>query len=56
MFCSRILSTVDACLLLDKGRLSLYKNGENEKGYCEPFLEAGVQHFYDWMYNKIKPL
>jgi choline monooxygenase len=46
----------EACLLLDKGRFSLYKNGENEKGYCEPFLEAGVQHFYDWMYNKIKPL
>ena len=46
----------EACLLLDKGRHSLYVNGENEKGYCEPFLEAGVQHFYDWMYNKIKPL
>jgi phenylpropionate dioxygenase-like ring-hydroxylating dioxygenase large terminal subunit len=43
----------EACLLLDSGRASLYARGENETGYCEPFLEAGVQHFYDWMKKKI---
>lgn len=43
-------------LNLDNGRFSLYSNNENETGYCEPFLETGVQHFYDWMYKKIKPL
>lgn len=46
----------EACLLLDEGRASLYAGGENEIGYCDPFLEAGVQHFYDWMESKIKPL
>lgn len=46
----------EACLLLDAGRSSLYKRGENETGVCEPFLEAGVQHFYDWMHKKMKPL
>lgn len=44
----------EACLLLDSGRSSLYKKGECETGVCEPFLEAGVQHFYDWMYKKNK--
>lgn len=43
----------EACLLLDSGRASLYVNGENETGYCEGFLEAGVRHFYNWMQKKI---
>ena len=50
------LEDEEAFLLLDNGRYSLYNNDENETGYCEPFLEAGVQHFYDWMDKKIKPL
>jgi len=44
----------EACLLLDSGRSSLYVNGEDETGFCEPFLEAGVQHFYDWMQKKLE--
>jgi choline monooxygenase len=41
-----------ACLLLDKGRKALYINGENEMGPCDEFLEAGLQHFYDYINKK----
>ncbi|WP_100644301.1 aromatic ring-hydroxylating oxygenase subunit alpha [Alteromonas facilis] len=40
-----------ACLLLEKGRESLYLVGENEHGPIEPFLEAGVAHFYEFLIN-----
>ena len=43
-----------ACLLLDRGRASLYLRGENEKGPCDPFLEAGVQHFYEYIHKRMK--
>jgi len=39
----------EACLLLEKGRRALYLSGEEEQGPIEPFLEAGVAHFYDWL-------
>lgn len=41
----------DACLLLEKGRRALYNNSEELYGPVDSFLEAGVQHFYNW-YNK----
>ena len=39
----------EACLLLEKGRRALYLSGEEEHGPIEPFLEAGVAHFYQWL-------
>ena len=39
----------EACLLLEKGRRALFSTGEEEHGPIEPFLEAGVAHFYDWL-------
>jgi choline monooxygenase len=42
-----------ACSLLDQGRLSLYRNKENMQGHIEPFLEAGVEHFYQFIHAKI---
>lgn len=42
----------EACLLLEKGRRALYLSGEEEHGPIEPFLEAGVAHFYDWLAKK----
>jgi choline monooxygenase len=43
----------EACLLLDRGRSSLYLRGENEKGPCDPFLEAGVQKFYEYLHSRM---
>lgn len=43
----------EACLLLERGRTSLYLNGESETGPCDPFLEAGVQHFYDYVLDNL---
>ena len=43
----------EACLLLERGRASLHLNNESETGPCEPFLEAGVQHFYDWIHKNL---
>lgn len=42
-----------ACIMMEKGRRSLYLNYENEVGPCDEFLEAGVQHFYDYINKKI---
>ncbi|APD86758.1 ring-hydroxylating oxygenase subunit alpha [Alteromonas sp. Mex14] len=39
----------EACLLLEKGRRALFSTGEEEHGPIEPFLEAGVAHFYNWL-------
>lgn len=43
----------EACLLLDAGRKSLYLRGENLKGPCDPFLEAGVQKFYEYINSRM---
>jgi len=43
----------EACLLLESGRRALYLSGEEKYGPVDSFLEAGVQHFYDWYQNKI---
>jgi phenylpropionate dioxygenase-like ring-hydroxylating dioxygenase large terminal subunit len=42
-----------ACSLLDQGRLALYLNKENMQGHIEPFLEAGVGHFYQFINEKL---
>lgn len=42
----------EACLLLEKGRRALFMQGEEEHGPIEPFLEAGVAHFYNWLSGK----
>lgn len=41
-----------ACRLLEKGRKALYLNEESEEGPCDEFLEAGLQHFYDYINKK----
>ena len=43
----------EACRLLERGRASLHMSGENQTGFCEPFLEAGVQHFYDYLLKNV---
>ena len=43
----------EACLLLQEGRRSLYLNGDEMHGPIEPFLEAGVKHFYDYLDEKL---
>jgi predicted phosphoribosyltransferase len=43
----------EACLLLERGRASLHMNGESETGPCEPFLEAGLQHFYNYIASNV---
>lgn len=42
----------EACLLLEKGRRSLYMNNEHLQGPIEPFLEAGVEKFYEYLDSK----
>jgi choline monooxygenase len=45
----------EACLLLDAGRKSLLMDGDSEYGPVEPFLEKGVNMFYDY-YKKFMNL
>lgn len=39
----------EACLLLEKGRESLFQNGEHMEGPIDQFLEAGVKEFYNYL-------
>jgi phenylpropionate dioxygenase-like ring-hydroxylating dioxygenase large terminal subunit len=39
----------EACLLLDAGRKSLFAEGGYEYGPVEPFLEMGVNEFYEYL-------
>ena len=43
----------EACLLLQEGRRSLYMNGDEMHGPIESFLEAGVEHFYNYLDKKL---
>jgi phenylpropionate dioxygenase-like ring-hydroxylating dioxygenase large terminal subunit len=43
----------EACLLLDEGRRSLYLNQESELGFVDSFLEAGVDHFYQYIHKNL---
>ncbi|MDG6096514.1 Rieske 2Fe-2S domain-containing protein [Alteromonas sp. ZYF713] len=38
-----------ACKLLEQGREALHRNGEEQHGPIEPFLEAGVAEFYRFL-------
>lgn len=41
----------EACLLLEKGRRSLFENNEESYGPIDSFLEKGVSEFYDYLKN-----
>src|SRR5690606_36518329 len=43
------LEDEEACLLLDRGRETLFLAGEEEHGPVDSFLEAGVAKFYEFL-------
>jgi choline monooxygenase len=47
------LEDEDACLLLHRGRKSLWLSGESESGPVEEKLEAGLNHFWNWYKTNI---
>lgn len=39
----------DACQILNKGRRALWMNGESYPDFIDRKLEAGVEHFWNWL-------